>query len=158
MPKREFWLIRFWRFVGFARGVVACWIWFGGSKQKSGHATFQKEHGKPEGVHRIAWELANGCKVPDGFVVMHTCDVGDCVNPAHLVLGTYQDNSDDMMRKGRHRVASGETHYKAKLSNEAIAEIRELRRSGLTEIAIANRYGITQPYVHRLTTGERRAA
>ena len=52
-------------------------------------------------VHRVAWEAHNAEPIPDGMVVMHTCDNPGCFNPEHLVLGTQQDNIDDAMAKGR---------------------------------------------------------
>jgi hypothetical protein len=52
-------------------------------------------------AHRLAWELANNRPVPDGLVVMHSCDNPRCVNPSHLSVGTQSQNIHDSIRKGR---------------------------------------------------------
>jgi hypothetical protein len=52
-------------------------------------------------AHRRAWEEAFG-PIPDGMLVLHTCDVRNCVNPEHLFLGTNKENTQDMVTKGRH--------------------------------------------------------
>ncbi len=51
-------------------------------------------------VHRIVHAYATG-ETP--AVVMHTCDNRRCINPTHLVSGTYRDNTQDMLAKGRGR-------------------------------------------------------
>ena len=43
----------------------------------------------------------------DGLVARHTCHNAWCVNVAHLVSGTPQDNSNDMKAAGRHRSSGG---------------------------------------------------
>jgi hypothetical protein len=35
-------------------------------------------------------------------MVLHTCDTRGCINIEHLFLGTAQDNTTDMVNKGRH--------------------------------------------------------
>jgi hypothetical protein len=52
-------------------------------------------------AHRLAWIDAYG-SIPAGLYVCHHCDRKLCVRPDHLFLGTAQDNSRDMIAKGRH--------------------------------------------------------
>ena len=58
--------------------------------------------GKMMAAHRVAWELKHG-PIPDGLFVCHSCDNKGCVNPDHMFLGSYKDNVDDMVRKGRQK-------------------------------------------------------
>jgi hypothetical protein len=54
-------------------------------------------------AHRFMWEFYNAEPLGDR-VVLHTCDNPGCVNPAHLVAGTQQDNLADMCSKNRNAV------------------------------------------------------
>jgi hypothetical protein len=51
-------------------------------------------------AHRMAWEASNG-PIPDGMILMHTCDNPPCCNPEHLKLGTRAENNKDRAKKGR---------------------------------------------------------
>lgn len=92
----------FWKKVE-RKSSEECWNWKAAKKcygygQMSSHLGRDKS---PLDAHRFSYELHNG-PVPDGLCVLHKCDNPSCVNPAHLFLGTQQDNVDDMMKKGRH--------------------------------------------------------
>ena len=58
--------------------------------------------GKRVRLHRATWERANG-PIPEGKVIMHTCDKRACFELSHLQLGTQSENIKDMFAKGRNR-------------------------------------------------------
>jgi hypothetical protein len=112
----------FWRQVNKSQG---CWLWTGTLNQDGYGVTFQFK--ETVLAHRIAYVLTRG-SIPAGMCVLHTCDVRNCVNPAHLFIGTRADNCRDRSAKGR-TVGShcyGKNNGKGKLSDEQIAEIRLL--------------------------------
>ena len=75
--------------------------------------------------HRLAYCEANDVTLPaiKGKVVRHTCDNPRCINPEHLLIGTPQDNSTDMTRRGRQ--AKGVAHPRAKLTEADVQFIRK---------------------------------
>jgi len=98
---------RFWsKVVAQANG---CWDWTGAMTSAGygsfGAVTYPKV--RMISSHKWVWERSRG-PVPEGMVLMHSCDNRRCVNLAHLSLGTVSDNNRDMCRKGRHR--SGTPH------------------------------------------------
>lgn len=78
-----------------------CWMWLAGV-DRDGYGKV-KIGGKSLQAHRVAWELATDRKIPDGLIVMHTCDVSGCCNPEHLRLGTVMQNNQDREAKNRGR-------------------------------------------------------
>lgn len=95
-----------------------CWIWKGTFSGHNGIYYGTITHaGVNFKAHRLAWELANGRKIPDGLLVRHSCDNSMCCNPSHLDIGTVQDNADDKVKRGRQgrrgsRVASVDIRFR----------------------------------------------
>lgn len=77
-----------------------CWLYTKGERDWDyGQFCFK---GETYVVHRITYELEYG-PIPAGLLVLHKCDVPPCARPDHLFLGTYKDNAQDMVKKGRNR-------------------------------------------------------
>ena len=154
---------RFWSIVQKSDG---CWLW----KNRlgvDGYARIYTPMGR-EYAHRAAYQLINGV-IPDGMLVCHRCDVRHCCNPAHLFLGTTADNARDAMNKGRldltglrnrkgqtgywypHRIPKGEDVGTAKLTADAVREIRYCyAEGGITHKELAERFGVKRQHICRI--------
>lgn len=130
-----------------------CWEWIG---------TMNRNYGRFRGdqAHRVAYQLQVG-PIPDGMLVCHKCDNPKCVRPSHLFLGTYQDNMSDKVLKGRQshvgcsrNPPKGEKNPKAKLTEDAVREIRRLVGSGMTLAAAGRMYGVRYQSISSLIRGD----
>jgi len=106
-------------------------IEFKGAKNDRGYGQ-RKYKGKTMGAHRAAYIETHG-EIPEGLVVMHSCDNPPCVNLDHLSLGTRADNNADMAAKGRS--PRGENHVHSILTEDNVRTARALKRYG---VSIAN--------------------
>lgn len=103
-----------------------------------------------DGGHRKALSLRLGRPVAAGMDACHTCDNRGCVNPAHLYEGTRKQNMADCTARGRHNKPRGEDHWRAKVSAEQVAEMRNLTDEGWTRKALGEKYGIHAATVSRI--------
>jgi hypothetical protein len=80
-----------------------CWLWLG-SVSRKGYGQIRVPLPGGGNQLRIATHVAlelHGGLVPAGMCVLHRCDTPACVNPDHLFVGTFKDNTQDMISKGR---------------------------------------------------------
>jgi DNA-binding CsgD family transcriptional regulator len=145
----------FWSRVDKSGGEEACWLWTAG-RHPDGYGRVMWR-GVARNAHRVAYEIATGVEL-EGGEVCHKCDNPQCVNPAHLFLGTHRDNIADMFRKGRSVAPRGAANHRTKLTDQQVAEIRELwANGGVTQPQIARKYGITREYVSMLVRHKSRS-
>lgn len=128
----------------------ACWTWTG--RRQGGYGRFDLP--EPQGgvfAHRVAYELLVGA-VPAGLQVLHRCDNPSCVNPAHLFVGTHQDNMADRDSKGRGQ--HGERHSRARLSEDSVRAIRaRYAHGGVSWRALGREYGVARSTIQAIIQG-----
>jgi hypothetical protein len=76
-----------------------CWEWQG-AVMTSGYGHIRLE-GRYRVTHRVAMWVWRDFDLDSPLLVCHHCDNPLCFNPDHLFVGTYRDNTADMIRKGR---------------------------------------------------------
>jgi len=141
---------RFWKRV-IKRGAEDCWEWTG-AKSTAGYGQLRM-YGQAFYAHRLIWEWTYG-SIPDGIEVCHACDNPECVNPAHLFLGSHADNIVDMHTKGRWRSKRGirgEANGNSKLTWPDVREIRQRYvAGGETQRGLAIEYGVGKTTIARV--------
>lgn len=146
---------RFWKNVDKSDD---CWIWTG-CKTGNGYGAI-RVNTKQKSAHRVSWELANGQNIPQGMVVLHSCDNPLCVRPSHLSIGTTDENSKDMARKGRasrsgpKMPAAGERNGSAILTENDVRQIRIQQSQGQSAKQLAAQYGVTDISVRNIVRGK----
>jgi hypothetical protein len=160
-------VVRFWSFVD-RRESGECWPWLGCHGARGyGHLAVGRRHLM---AHRLAYFLQHGVDPLDS-VVRHTCDTPECVNGAHLLLGTYADNSRDMVARGRANTATGDKHgartqpdrhargEASGLTTLTAAEVANIRRryaaGDVTYAELGVQFGISGVSVGDIVRGKR---
>ena len=85
-------------------------------------------------------------------VIRHSCHTRDCVNPAHLSLGTPGQNSSDMVAAGHS--LRGSKHNLTKLNERTVHIIRTAYRLGSSRQDIANQLGLHRDTIFAIITGK----
>jgi hypothetical protein len=124
-----------------------CWHWLGAvDKDGYGQTSIKR---RPLKAHRVAYELFKG-EIPRGMQVIHSCHNPTCVNPDHLSIGSGKDNMQSSKKVGRR------LGRKIAVSEEVLEEIRILKASGYQHWEIANKTGVSERYVERVVSNQRK--
>lgn len=133
-----------------ARTVVdeatGCWVWQGGCSFNGYGRLRSGPGGKATYCHKIMYDHYHG-PLPEGHVVMHTCDNRRCVNPDHLRSGTHKENMLDMVQKGR--------STSNLLTEKDVREIHRLSENGVPTYEIAHSYCVSHTAVYDILCGRR---
>ena len=99
--------------------------------------------GEMHWAHRLMCELAHGKPPTPKHQAAHNCGKGHygCVNPRHLEWKTNSENQLDRRRNGNMlRNPNGQS---GNISQAQKAEIVALRAGGMTQVAIAQKFGVS---------------
>jgi hypothetical protein len=161
---------RFWDKVE-RRGPGECWPWLAstrGSHVKHGQfwvpaGVLGNERGWLAQAHCVAFRFIHG-RWPDPLG-LHGCDNGICcnaVNLEHVHEGTYGENTQEMMSRGRWRggcpsgVFAGELHPHAKFSDAQALDIHRRCAAGdISHADLAVEYDVSQKAISQIATGVR---
>jgi hypothetical protein len=130
---------RFWRHVDQTSGE--CWLWTGATSGGYGSLRHLR---KSRRAHRISWEIHRGL-IPAGLLVLHSCDVKRCVNPAHLSLGTDQQNRQEAIDRGL---------TPRTLDEEKVRAIRRRCGDGESMASVARAFGVAGATVRKVIRRE----
>lgn len=122
-----------------------CWYWLGQTDSKGygvykpGEAWFGTRR-----APRLAL-LLSGVEIPAGNQARHICDDPLCVNPAHLRVGSNQDNVNDREERGRgsRPDQAGSANSQAKVTESIVVEIRRLAEAGSSIAELARRFSVS---------------
>lgn len=138
--------IRFRKQLG-ERTERGCLLW-AGAKDRDGYGVIGDGNKRQLRAPRVAFILGGGV-LPDGYLVLHQCDVRACVEFSHLFAGTNDENMADMVAKRRHTL--GERNCKAKLTEDSVRDIRTRWANGqASQRGLAREYGLMPVAIYRV--------
>lgn len=146
---------RFWSKVDIKDNIGECWNWMEGI-DIGGYGEFWNYiEEKNIRSHRMAYMLTKG-PIPCGFQVQHTCNNRRCCNPNHLKTGTYQENSEYMVKCNRQYHPTGENNSLSVLMGDQVREIHKIHKEcpELTQQEIAEMFRVSQPNINLIINGK----
>lgn len=126
------------------RGADECWPWLA-FKNKSGYGRVEIG-GIDYYAHRVIFNLANPNvidPVNGDQCLLHRCDNPICCNPNHLRVGTRQENSLEMVARGRSPNFKAGRGPGCKLTMQQAKEVRRLYSDGKSKRELSVQCGLS---------------
>lgn len=120
-----------------------CWYCVSHAAEASGY-NYIKVGKVKEGLHRLVYMHTKGV-IPDGQMVIHSCDNKKCCNPEHLSTGSGSDNMQDSI--SRNRFPRGVNSVCAKLTTQ---DVLDIRKSTSSMKRLAKIYGVGTTTIFRV--------
>lgn len=122
-----------------------CWVWPKAAYNGYGFMalTISKNKTYTISAHKLSYLLFIG-NIKDDLLIRHTCNNRLCVNPDHLLLGTKQDNTNDMLACDR---------QPSKLKSVDVLKIIPRIIAGESYISIAKDFGVSISTISSIKTG-----
>lgn len=142
-------IVRFWAKV---IKTDSCWLWDGAKAR--GYGIIRRGPASESYIlaHVLSWIIHHG-EIPEGLWVLHNCPNGDrrdCVNPAHLWLGTDDQNkADARMKRGN---AHKDGYGRMKLTSDDITSIRNQYIAGEHQAELAVWFEVSQTTISRIVS------
>jgi hypothetical protein len=135
-----------------------CWLWTGGTCGSGFGAV--AVNGRIERVHRIVYSLLVG-PIPPHESIRHRCHVPNCVRPEHLYLADsgytktrMQAGILETIKQNKQlRYATGSANGRARLTPEAVAEIRRCHEAGESYASLGRRFKVVDNTIKAVATG-----
>lgn len=134
-----------------------CWGWKGPTTPFGYSVMSCNRNIGPDRGHRASWVIHRS-EIPESMHICHACDNPICTNPDHLWLGTYKQNNDDKIAKGRSNcpkppIKKGSDNGSSKLNEEQVREIKSLISQGHACYRISKLFNVSSTTVKRIKNG-----
>jgi len=117
-----------------------------GGKLKTGYGIFHDSEGSGSVLaHRFAYQSYHEVTLKSDEYVRHLCNNPSCSHPEHLAVGSAKDNSADMV--AAKRSTKGRKRSVKRFTDEEKKRIHELHAAGVSQYAIARRFGRSEPTI-----------
>jgi hypothetical protein len=127
--------------------VTGCWECSYSARNVKGYRCLSVRD-RTEYVHRAVYTLL--CGDPGDLQVLHECDNPRCVHPAHLSLGTNDENQRQKKERGRANNRRWATHVRE--------QVAAMLAAGVPKTAIARQLRVTREGVTRFARRRKLAA
>lgn len=138
-----------------------CWNCTSHSKYRGGYIQVYMGEKKYK-LHREVLRIKLGRDLNSNELTRHMCDNPACCNPNHLEVGSAKDNSDDMMKRGRHYWQNNSKkqysvvtvkHKKTYVSKEVIKAVYyDYITSDVSQVDLVKKYNLTRGLVQNIVS------